>query len=165
MREIPKKNYFILAIIIILTIILVIYLGNWYKATEEMFANNNLLAEKLPEVKLIEIDTFLQENPNVIVYIDSNVNHQDKLFEKRLYDYVIKNNLTNSFVYLNKNYVSDEQIIDLQKKYGTEEIKNTNMMFIPNFYVFKDGKIINFCNKNGKISYQDAIKFLKEAGY
>ena len=165
MREIPKKNYVILLVIIILTILLTIYLGNWYKATQYMNIDENILAERLPEVKLAEIDTFLQENPNIIIYIASSTNQENKVFEKKLYDYIVKNNLTNSFVYLNKNDVLEQQIIDLQKKYGSENIKNINMTFIPNFYVVQDGKITNFYNRTGKISYQDAIKFLKEVGF
>ncbi len=165
MREIPKKNYVILLVIIILTILLTIYLGNWYKATQYMNIDENILAERLPEVKLAEIDTFLQENPNIIIYIASSTNQENKVFEKKLYDYIVKNNLTNSFVYLNKNDVLEQQIIDLQKKYGSEDIKNINMTFIPNFYVVQDGKITNFYNRTGKISYQDAIKFLKEVGF
>lgn len=165
MREIPKKNYVILLVIIILTILLTIYLGNWYKATQYMNIDENILAERLPEVKLAEIDTFLQENPNIIIYIASSTNQENKVFEKKLYDYIVKNNLTNSFVYLNKNDVLEQQIVDLQKKYGSEDIKNINMTFIPNFYVVQDGKITNFYNRTGKISYQDAIKFLKEVGF
>lgn len=165
MREIPKKNYVILLVIIILTILLTTYLGNWYKATQYMNIDENILAERLPEVKLAEIDTFLQENPNIIIYIASSTNQENKVFEKKLYDYIVKNNLTNSFVYLNKNDVLEQQIIDLQKKYGSEDIKNINMTFIPNFYVVQDGKITNFYNRTGKISYQDAIKFLKEVGF
>ena len=130
-----------------------------------MNANVNLLADKLPEVKLAEIDTFLQENPNIILYISSGTNQKNKVFEKKLYDYIVKNNLTNSFVYLNKDYITEQQIVDLQKKYGVDKIKNVNMTFIPNFYVVQDGRITNFYNKNEVISFQDAIRFLKEVGF
>lgn len=164
MREIPKKNYFILAFVIIATICLVVYLGNWYKMSEITSAEMNLLSDNLPELRLEEIDTFLRENPNIIIYVASGIDQKNKIFEKKLYNYIIKNDLTNDFVYLNKDNINEKDIIELQKKYGVDDIKSINMTFIPNFYVVQDGKITRFYNKEGKISYQEAIKFLKEVG-
>ena len=164
MKEIPKKNYIILACVLLITILLAFYLKNWYEMRESIYGTRNLLVQNLPELKLEEIDTFIQENPNIIIYAASSNDERNKDFERKLYDYIVKRDRIFEFVYLDKDLINESQIIELQRKYGNEEIKDVNMTYIPNFYVIQDGKIIDFYNKQGKISYEDAVSFLKEVG-
>ena len=164
MRKIPQKNYVILFVILLLSVILAFYLKNWYEMRSSVIGDKNLLVENLPELKLEEIDTFIQENPNIIIYVASSNDEQNKEFEKKLYDYIVKRDRIFEFVYLNKDLINESQIIELQRKYAIDEIKDVNMTNIPNFYVIQDGKIIDFYNKQGQISYDDAVTFLKEVG-
>lgn len=164
MKEIPKKNYVIAFLIALATVGLCFYLRNWYQMSELTSASKNLLAEKLPEIKLEEMNTYLQENPNIIIYISSSIDENNKDFEKKIYQYIVRSEKSYEFVYLNKDEVTDEEIIQFQKEYGIENIKNMNMVYIPNFYVIQDGKIINYYNQNGRISDKDAINFLKSVG-
>ena len=92
MKEIPKKNYFILAIIVVLTILLVFYLKSWYEATTLSNLPRTIMADSLPEVKIEEFDNFIQENPNIVIYISSSTENQGD-FDKKIYQYISKNNL------------------------------------------------------------------------
>jgi len=164
MNDIPIKNYIILGIVILFTIMFSFYLRNWYNMSEKTRTYKNLLAQKLPELKLEEVDTFLMENPNIIIYISSGSDQNNKNFEKNLYEYIVKRDRVFDFVYLDKDSITEQEIINFQKDYGDDAIKNRDMTYIPNFYVVQEGKIVNFYNTEGNISYEEAIRFLKEAG-
>ena len=162
MKEIPKKNYFILAIIVVLTILLVFYLKSWYEATTLSNLPRTIMADSLPEVKIEEFDNFIQENPNIVIYISSSTENQGD-FDKKIYQYISKNNLKQNFVYMNKDEVTIEQLKDLQEKYASDLIKKQDISNIPNFYLIHEGQIVDYYNTNGQVDYNEAVKFLEEA--
>ena len=100
-REIPIKNYIILAAIIISTVFITFHLANRYKAENDYYKNFSPLYNILYEIKMEELDNYLLENPNIIIYVvngnDDNVLEMDKTIK----NFVLENDLTNDIVVIN----------------------------------------------------------------
>ena len=73
------KNYFILGIIIASSIFIVLYINKLYLSTKN---NDNILNGFIKEIKTQEIDNYIIENPNFIIYLGYK-NNDNKSFEKK----------------------------------------------------------------------------------
>ena len=65
MREIPKKNYFILFIVIVFSLLIAFYFRNWYKAYEDSYLSKSIVGNYLFQINYKELDNYLVENQNV----------------------------------------------------------------------------------------------------
>ena len=68
-REIPIKNYIILAFLILGTVFLTFKLANVYKAENAYYKNESPLHGVLYEIKPEELDNYLLDNPNIVIYV------------------------------------------------------------------------------------------------
>ena len=100
-REIPIKNYIILAAIIISTVFITFHLANRNKTENDYYKKSSPLYNILYEIKMEELDNYLLENPNIIIYVvngnDDNVLEMDKTIK----NFVLENDLTNDIVVIN----------------------------------------------------------------
>lgn len=134
MRKIPKKNYLIMFIIVVLvaliTIILTNIYNNSYKTTSTMY-------NYLSEIKKNDLDTYLIEKPNIILYIADKYDLSNNYIEAKLQKEIIKYNAKDYFVYLNINENNIEFIDNLNKKYNGSISKQ-----LPVLVVIEEGQII-----------------------
>ena len=72
MREIPKKNYVIFAVVIVISLFIVGYFVRWYQMTNGR-EETTMMDGVVSEVRYDELTSYLQDNPNVIVYIAPNI--------------------------------------------------------------------------------------------
>ncbi|MCM1370686.1 MAG: hypothetical protein NC181_02190 [Clostridium sp.] len=155
MRQIPKKNYIIFLIVIITSVVICIYLTalyNNYKTYKYSISTlSNILREIVPSENMSNIDNldnYLRENSNIIIYISVLENEETKQFEKEFYDFIVKNKLDKSIVYIdidNINY--KEFMMQLQNHYSKDTIYqdyNNN----PTLIIFKNGLISDIYNDN-----------------
>ena len=107
-RNIPLKNYLILLLLMIVTIFIVFYLSSWYNTSKEYYQNNSILSEYLPELKTEEIDSFLIDNPEVVIYYASAKDENIKAFERDFKKLIEKINIwlkdTNQKISLSGRY-------------------------------------------------------------
>lgn len=136
-REVPIKNYFILAVITLATLLLVIYLVMWYRTTTTY--NTSVMDSVLSEIKENELENYLQENPDVFIYLTS-IKKQNKTFEKQFKNYIVENNLSKSIIFINVDNVDSNEL----KKYLNDE----SVEIIPNLLLVKDGKLYSSVYKN-----------------
>ena len=61
-KEIPFKNYIILAVILIFTILLVVYLFNWQSIYQKNKLQEPILDKYLMVINYNELDDYLVEN-------------------------------------------------------------------------------------------------------
>lgn len=146
-RKIPLKNYFILGVICIVTVLLTIYVNAWIKTYKESAYSVSPLSGEINEININELKEPFMEINQVILYV--GYTNDQKLFneEKELLDEIRKEELTPYVMYLNvdgnENYLSvlrDKFDID------AEDIKEA-----PLFIYVKDGvaaDVINVENKN-----------------
>lgn len=125
MRKIPKKNYVILCVMAIAVVAICFILMNLYNSYNKVEYKSEMKST-INEIKSNELDSFIEENPDVVIYInDSSIDNNE--LDKQIKDLITKNNIVSYFVYLEKNK-------DVINKF---KIKDNNPIFI----IYKDGKI------------------------
>lgn len=132
MRDIPKKNYFILLIMILSVVAITIVLMNAYN---NRVKKTSIMYNYLSEIKENDLDAYLIENPNIVIYIADKYDLSNNQVEKKLKKKMIKLNISDYFVFLNLNNGMDF-INQLNEKYYGNVEKN-----LPVIVVFEDGKI------------------------
>lgn len=155
MREIPKKNYIILIITFVLSIMLSLYLASWYNMTNELKNEISIFTEHSLELKIEELDTYLVENPASIVLItNSNINNK---LEDDIYAYLSQNALLDNFVYINISNYKDIEITNILNKISKIKISNN----YPNIYLTENGKIVSsMLNKKEKINMKKIKNYI-----
>lgn len=131
MRKIPTKNYFILAVLSLLTIVLVLAFFNIYhnyNKNKESYISQNII-----NVNSKDIKDLLLENNILFIYVDDVTNVSDEEKEKKLLDDLNEYDLKKHFVFYdnsskdNIKYFKDNYNIDIKK----------NKMLI----IFEEGKL------------------------
>ncbi len=164
MREIPKRNYWLLGLLSIITIFAVFYLSNWYKTSKEYNIESSVMTNFLGEIKEVEIDNYILENPDIVIYISSGQEEQTKKFEKKLKNYIIKEEIKGQFIYLDCTNLTPEFISTFQKKYFNGTLKKIPVTY-PNLLLLNDGKVIDVLYKlQDKPDIKDVKKFLEKNG-
>ena len=131
MREIPKKNYIIMFIIVVSVVLLTHISCNIYNTK---YRKTSILTSYLSEIKMKDLDTYLMEKPNSIIYISSNsvTNNEQEL---KLKDKLIELNITDYIVYLN----IDNK--DNLKKFNQKFNSNIKIDKLPIIVIIEDNKI------------------------
>ena len=150
-KNIPLKNYIILAVVLILSIILVIYFYMWYNAYEESKLNTMIMDKYLQVINYNELNNYLVENKDAVIYSSVLEDQKIRDFEKKFKNIIIKNSLNNDILYLD---LTEE----LKDKNITKDIKETYN--INNQDSQNGGKkleiSVNFINAKDKENIQEA---------
>ena len=141
-KEIPLKNYILLSIVLILTIVVVIYFFLWKNTYEKSKLQTPILDDYLLVINYNELNNYLVENKDAIIYISKLNNENIRLFENKFKNIINKNNLNNKILYLDLTEELKENNIvkEINKKYGKE------MTEVPTIVIIKDGKISSSYN-------------------
>lgn len=158
-KEIPLKNYILLSIVLILTIVVVIYFFLWKNTYEKSKLQTPILDDYLLVINYNELNNYLVENKDAIIYISKLNNENIRLFENKFKNIINKNNLNNKILYLDLTEELKENNIvkEINKKYGKE------MTEVPTIVIIKDGKISSFYNiKENKYNIKLLEKYLEK---
>ena len=141
-KEIPLKNYILLSIVLILTIVVVIYFFLWKNTYEKSKLQTPILDDYLLVINYNELNNYLVENKDAIIYVSKLNNENIRLFENKFKNIINKNNLNNKILYLDLTEELKENNIvkEINKKYGKE------MTEVPTIVIIKDGKISSSYN-------------------
>lgn len=126
MKKIPLKNYFILGIILASSIFIVLYINKLYLSTKN---NDNILNGFIKEIKIQEIDNYIIENPNFIIYLGYK-NNDNKSFEKKFKKLVTKYDLQKDIVFIDISQFNDETFNKFCKKYADKLLKKDSSLII-----------------------------------
>lgn len=155
-REIPKKNYVIVVIMAIVVIALVFYLAKLY-TNATLNKNSSVISNYLSNVTLEEMDNYLLENPDIIVYWADREDLTNEKFEKQLKKYIVKNNLQKYFVFVDIKDIDVKEIESISNKYLSKKIKNVNLETKPSLLIIEDSKIVEVV-----YTYEQDMKYLRE---
>lgn len=158
-KEIPLKNYILLSIVLILTIVVVIYFFLWKNTYEKSKLQTPILDEYLLVINYNELNNYLVENKDAIIYVSKLNNENIRLFENKFKNIINKNNLNNKILYLDLTEELKENNIvkEINKKYGKE------MTEIPSIIIIKDGKISSSYNiKENGYNVKSLEKYLEK---
>lgn len=158
-KEIPLKNYILLSIVLILTIVVVIYFFLWKNTYEKSKLQTPILDDYLLVINYNELNNYLVENKDAIIYVSKLNDESIRLFENKFKNIINKNNLNNKILYLDLTEELKENNIvkKINKKYGKE------MTEVPTIVIIKDGKISSSYNiKENKYNIKLLEKYLEK---
>ncbi len=159
MRKVPLKNYFILTLILVLSILIVFYLVKIYNSTIHN-TNDKQILNKIKEITILELDNYMVENPNIVIYLmDSD--YKSISFEKKLNQVIVEHDLQSQFVLINiANNIYQEYDktanINFKNKSILKEVPINSLVIIEN------KKIKRFIKINDALKKSEISKFLKE---
>lgn len=162
-KEIPLKNYFILTIIILVTLLVVLYACAWYKQYNDSKELTPVISDTLREVKEDNLDTVLKERDIAIMYMCTTSATVCRNFERGFSKYINSNNLEDDIMYLNLGYDSNENNLlqNVYEKYKDEDLVK-KVHDYPTLVIFKDGKIVDILSSSpkNKITMDKVSEFL-----
>ena len=154
-RDIPKKNYIYLSIIILGSILFLIYIYKWYQTYNQSKLNTSIMNNYLTIINYNELDNYIIENKDAIIYVsilgDENINR----FENKFKNIIIKNNLKQSILYLD---LTNENINNATNKLQINDK-------FPYLVVYTNGKITDTYNiRKNKYNTKKIEKYLNRIG-
>lgn len=136
LRVIPLKNYFILAGILILSFLLLFYFYAWFDKYEETKLNLPILNKYMTVININELDDYLVENPNSVLYVSMLNNEEIRSFEKLIKKSYKDNLIDTSILYLDISKIKENEKNNLKKRYS---LNNLSILDVPCVLSFKEG--------------------------
>ena len=138
LRKIPMKNYIILGIIVLITGFILYYFYMWVDVYKESKINIPIMDKYMTVKNYNELDNYIVENPNTIVYVSVLENERIREFEKLFKNKYKNNEINNEILYMNITQDIDDKKTrnEMLDKYF---INNLNITNVPCVLVFNDG--------------------------
>ena len=154
-RIIPPKNYLYLTLIIILTILLLLYILKWNKTYNDSKLYTGILNEYLQVINYNELNDYIIENKDAVIYVSTLGNEKIRDFEKKFKNTITNNNLRNKILYLD--------ITNEDQRKVKEKLKIENDL--PYLVVFTNGKITDtYSIPKVKYDPKKIMKYLNRIG-
>ena len=154
-KEIPSKNYIYLSLILLGSILFLIYLYNWYETYNENKLNISIMNKYLTVINYNELDDYIIENKDAIIYVSVLGNKSINKFEEKFKNSIIDNNLKNDILYLDLTYENQDiatKKLQIDKNYPYLVIY-TNGIITDTYNIAKTNynlsKIIKYLNRIG----------------
>lgn len=166
-RKIPLKNYIILGLIFLATVLVTFYVRGWYNTTKEYYAQNSVMTKVTREIKSEEISNYTLENQKFVLYTSSGQNMDIKDFEDKFKDSVKKLELDNDMLYLNLDGVDiNEFTSNLKNNFASndrikDQITSDSSVSL---YLFTEGKITYVINNAQEYSMNRLEIIIKKWG-
>lgn len=143
-KDIPKKNYFILGIILIISCILVYYINTWYSLYQYEKRGNSPITTYMEIINYNEVENYIAENSDAIIYVSKSNNLKIRKFEEDNEKLFKKLELNYNILYMDAKDVNK----DLKIKYNVNEY--------PTILFFKNKRLVNkYVLELDNINYND----------
>lgn len=143
-KDIPKKNYFILGIILIISCILVYYINAWYSLYQYEKRGNSPITTYMEIINYNEVENYIEENSDAIIYISKSNNLKIRKFEEDNEKLFKKLELNYNILYMDAKDVNK----NLKIKYNVNEY--------PTILFFKNKRLVNkYVLELDNINYND----------
>lgn len=143
-KDIPKKNYFILGIILIISCILVYYINAWYSLYQYKKRGNSPITTYMEIINYNEVENYIAENSDAIIYVSKSNNLKIRKFEEDNEKLFKKLELNYNILYMDAKDVNK----DLKIKYNVNEY--------PTILFFKNKRLVNkYVLELDNINYND----------
>lgn len=140
LRVIPRKNYIILGIVIIVTLLFLYYFYMWIDAYNETKLNRPILDKYLEVINYNELEDYLIENQDTIIYVSVLENSKIRDFEKQFKTILKKKEIDKDILYMNITDDIKEKVVvkEMNEKYAINSLSITD---VPVIAVFEDGTL------------------------
>ncbi len=155
------RNYAILGGIFAVCIFLTLYFCKWYEVYKEYEREIPVIRGSLYEINRDELEHYVVDNSNVILYMCTATSDECRSFEKKFGKYVTRNEIQEEVVYLNLTGIDEEDFLKaFNEKYPYKPKLNGTY---PAFVAFRDGKVVSILQmkKNKKVTISKVQNFLE----
>lgn len=146
------KNYIILILLILCTIIVTFVLSNIYKNKDKKV---NPFYEYANKITIDEFDQYMLENSDVIIYISDKYSLQYEQFEKKFKSKIIESNLNEKIIFIDKKDINKKFISKLQKQYNI----SINLNKIPIILIIVDKELQKQIYVNADTNVENFIDY------
>ncbi len=145
LRVIPRRNYLILGALIVVTLFLLFYFYMWVDAYNETKLNRPILDKYMEVINYNELNNYLVENPNTIIYVSVLEDETIREFEKQVKAAYKKQEVDREVLYMDiTDQISDKNYHnEMVNKYAVGSLNMTN---VPLVVVFENGNIREIYN-------------------
>lgn len=165
MKKIPLKNYIILCVVILLTVIFVFYVRSWYITNKEYYSKNSVIKDVAHEINIDEIGNYTLESPKFMLYVSSGANVDVKDFENDFKKLIKKLEISEDILYLNVDNVDNDLYFNLNSFASSNKVSSLISESEASLYVFSDGKIVGVLNNIDDFSDKHIQSFIKKWGF
>ena len=165
MKKIPLKNYIVLCVIIVITVVFVFYVRSWYITNKEYYSKNSVIKDITREINIDEISNYILESPKFILYVSSGANAEVKNFEHRFKKFIGKMEISDDILYLNADNVNYDLYSSLKNYAFNDKVSSLIFENKASLYVFSDGKIVGVLNNVDSYSDKHIQSFIKKWGF
>lgn len=161
-RNIPRKNYIILAVIVFVTFALLYFLVSYYDKRKEYESSIHTRMGFLSEIKESEIQNYILDNHDAIIYISDSTDTNYQTFETELKNLMLEENLTKDVIYMDMYKMSPNFFKNFQKEFIVGDFW-LNTLVYPNVFIVSDGVVTSalYASEQEK-NPRDVILFVKE---
>lgn len=138
LREVPVKNYVILLVVLFGSFLLLYYFYKWFDTYEESRLNMRIMDSYMQVINNNEIDDYLTENPDSIIYVSVLQNKEIREFEKLVKQKYREKLIDKEILYLDITELNDDEKRELANKYY---YNNLSIVDVPCLLVFNEGNV------------------------
>lgn len=154
-KEIPTKNYVYLFIILLGSVLFLIYIYTWYETYNNNKLNTSIMNNYLTVINYNELDDYIIENKDAIIYVSILGEEQINRFEEKFKNNILDNNLRNDILYLdltNEDQASATQKLKIDQNF-------------PYLVVYTNGKISDtYSISKNQYNTHKTIQYLNRMG-
>lgn len=150
--KIPSKNYVILGVLILFTVIITLYINSWAQAYKQNKLSISPFKSVVEEINYNDVEMSLKEMNDVVLYVGFSGTKDNYKMEERLVKYIKDNNIVDKFIYLDvtDSLEDDEYIEKLKNEF--DEIKD-EIEEAPMLIYFKNGVASEVVNSKNGVLY------------
>ena len=155
LRKIPFKNYIKFGLIIIASLITCLLLFIIYNNFKN---RTSVLTNKVKEIEVSDIDNYISENEEVLLYFGVIQDESSKKIEDQMIEMIENDEL--DFVYVNISNENNKKAFlkDFSKKYSDEKVVDD----YPAFVYIKNGVIVDTIQKESRyLEIEDVKDFVE----
>jgi len=162
LRQVPMKNYYILALLFVGVLLLLLYFSRWYQVYNDYQVETSVIRGTLSEITNLELDHYIMENPTTVIYMCTSSDLNCRNFEKGFKNMLNKNSsLKNNIIYLNLSDIDQDAFVNSFNTTYSYKVKLHKNY--PAIVLFEDGKIIGLLQEEASqdLDVEEVRSYLK----
>ena len=147
-RSISKKNYILCAIIFILTITICLMIFFIMENNKKYNSKIPILRGTASEIEPKDLDNYLIENPDVLLYIGVADDFNSRKVEEKFKKIIEENDL--NVIYLNLTNLTKKEIKEYLSDFSSKYSSSKNVNNYPAFLIVFNRKVVDFVQKESR---------------
>ena len=127
LRVVPIKNYIILGVILLFSFLLLYYLYLWFENYKETKLNMPILDKYMEVINYNELEDYLIENPNAIIYVSVLENSDIRDFEKKVKTAFKRHEISKEILYMD---ITNDNVNRNDYKLGDSSIADVPVVLV-----------------------------------